>query len=293
MKKLVLSLVAASLAATSFAQGHNNAPMGGLLLYGIGSFSNTHGTYSTKYGIGNTKSTDQPRMLNWEVSPGLGFNVMDNLTIGVDFNYTGSKTTYDRSGLNYLGNIPVDQTKSFDYAVGPFVRWTCPIGEHFFMYDQLEAHYLRGRYTNRYVTAQVGGNSFVADDSYKGVDVSLTPAIGIMVTHSLGLSFGIGGISYAYTKWDYSPTNEALSHSPQQAPLAGSSFSSKNNDLNITFGNQFNIGIQKYIGCGRTHHKTGEMMDDTRHMDTSDDANDNDADNGGHKKKKNRRNDDE
>ncbi len=282
MKKLALSLVAASLAATSFAydgHGHPAFQMGNILLYGVGSYSNSHGTTSSKYATANTSTTDQPRILNWEVSPGVGFNITDNLTLGIDFNYTGSKTTYDRKALSF-SPYAEDQVKTFDYGVGPFVRYTQPLGEHFFVYGQAQAHYLRGRVTTRTVTAQVGGNSFVRDDNYKGVDASFMPALGVMVTRSLGLSFGFGGVGYAYTKYDYST----------QGLPAGSESTAKNNDFFVTFGNQFNVGVQKYFGCGmmHRHHHGEESMDDTRHMDTNDDTMDNDSD-----KKKKKRNDDE
>ena len=282
MKKIALSLVAASMAATAFAHDGNNRhcfQMGNILLYGVGSYSNTHGTTSSKYATANTSTTDQPRMLNWEVSPGVGFNITDNLTVGIDLRYTGSKTTYDRKTLSF-SPYAEDQVKSFDYGVGPFVRYTHPIGEHFFAYGQAQAHYLRGRLTTRTVTAQVGGNSFVRDDNYKGVDASFMPALGIMVTHSLGLSFGFGGVGYSYTKVDYST----------QGQPAGSESTAKNNEFFVTFGNQFNVGIQKYFGCGmmHRHHAGGDEDMNDRHMDTTDDTMDNDSD-----KKKKKRNDDE
>lgn len=198
--------MAAGIAVTSFAQGNGGQcfQAGNVLLYGVGSFSNSHGSNTSSFSNANATTINQPRMLNWEVSPGLGFNVTDNLTIGVDFNYTGAKTDYDRKDISFNGNgYGTDETKRFAYAVGPFVRYSCPIGEHFFWYGQLEAHYMRNRMTTR-STNLTGSNSFVKDDNGKGVDASYMPAIGINVCKSVALTFGIGGLSYDYMKYDYS-----------------------------------------------------------------------------------------
>lgn len=284
MKKLLLSLMAAGFAATSFAQhGMDKCfQQGGVLLYGIGSFSNTHGSRTSSFSNANATTIDQPRMLNWEVSPGLGFNIADNLTIGVDFNYTGSKTNYDRKGIVFAGNgYGTDQTKSFAYAVGPFVRYSMPIGEHFFWYGQLEAHYLRNRFTTR-STNLSGSNSFVKDDNGKGVDASYMPAVGVKVCKDMAITFGIGGISYEYMKYDFST----------QGLPAGSELTGKTNEFNVSFGHQINIGVQKYFNCGGGRRMHGsEPMDETRHIDTSDDSDD--SSDTSKKRRRNRKNDDE
>jgi hypothetical protein len=280
MKKLLLSLMAAGFAATSFAQMGNCA--GGILLYGVGSYRNAHGSDTRSFSNANGTTIDRPRQLNWEVSPGLGFNITDNLSIGVDFNYTGSKTTMDRKDIGFPFNgYAVDQVKTFDYAVGPFVRYTMPIGEHFFWYGQLEAHYLRGRSTPRY-TNLLGTNSFSRDDNYKGVDVSYMPAVGVVVCKNVALTFGIGGISYDYRKYEFNSDIYAT---------AGSEHTAKTNNFDVSFGRQFNIGVQKTFGCHKMRHHA-EPMDDTRHMDTSDDSSEDD-DSSSRKRRRNRKNDDE
>lgn len=283
MKKLILSLMAAGFAATSYAQV--NCP-GGLLLYGVGSYSNSHGSSTSKFSNANANTINDPRSLMWEVSPGLGFNITNNLTIGIDFNYTGSKTTWDRKDPSIYGNNPIvpatygeDQVKTYDWALGPFVRYTKSISPMFFAYGQFEAHYLSGRRTTRTVTQMVGGNSFTRDDNYKGVDVSFMPAVGINVSPSVALTFGVGGVGYEYTKWDFST----------QGYPAGTELTGKNNNFEVSFGRQFNVGIQKSFGCVRPRHHR-EPMDDTRAIDTSDDES---TDSDSRSKRRRRSNDDE
>ncbi len=284
MKKLILTLMAGSLAAGSFAHGGGSDcfKMGSILLYGVGSYSSTHGSQTSSFASASSTSVDQPRMLNWQVSPGLGFNVADNLTVGVDFRYMGSKMTYDRKDANIPTNIAgvEDQVKTYDYGVGPFVRYSWPLGEHFFAYGQFAAHYLRGQVSTRTVTTT---NNFTRDDRYKGLDASFVPAVGVMVCHSMGITFGIGGVSYDYRKYDYS----------NQLSAAGSSRSAKTNNFDVTFGSQFNIGVQKYFGCGHKMHGHREPMDDTRSMDAPEgDNREDNGDNGG-RRRRNRKNDDE
>ncbi|MBS1630505.1 MAG: outer membrane beta-barrel protein [Bacteroidetes bacterium] len=255
MKKLILSLMAAALAVPSFAQGHC---AGGILAYGVGSYSFKKGSDTYSFSNANSTTVDRPHTQNWEVSPGIGFNISDYLTVGIDFNYTGSKTTYD------LRNAPMnsagyeDQVKTFDYAIGPFVRFTQPFGKRFFGFGQLEAHYLHGQQSTRTVQTN---NSFTRDDKYKGVDVSYMPGVGVYVAHNMALTFGIGGISYNYQKYDYST---------QLLATPGSEHTGKASSFDVTFGRQFNIGIQKTFGCHKKRAHA-EPMDETRHMDTNDD----------------------
>jgi len=282
MKKLILSLVAAGFAATTFAYDGGGMQMGNMLLYGVGTYSSQHGTTTEKFGTANSNTSDNPRVRNWQVAPGVGFNITDNIAIGVDGYWGGSRYTIDRKNL---GGFPsVDQVKTYNWGVGPFARYSCALSQHFFAFGQLGAHYNKGRETNRYVTALTGGNSYVADDNFKGFDVSFTPAVGAMLTKTLGLTFSVGGVGYEYRKYDFSP------NSPRYYPGApGDNFTAKTNDFHITFGQQFNLGIQKYFGCSKMRHGHAEPMDDTRHMDTSDDE----SDNNNSRRRRSRKNDDD
>jgi hypothetical protein len=123
----------------------------------------------------------------------------------------------------------------------------------------------------------VGGNSFSRDDKYKGFDVSYMPAVGIMVCKDMALSFGIGGVAYEWTKSDYST----------QGYPAGTEMSAKNSDFEITLGRQFNVGIQKCFGGHRKVRRAADPMDETRHIDTTDDTEETD----GNRRRRTRRDD--
>lgn len=268
MKKLILSIMAAGCALSSFAGG-GGMEAGDLLLYGIGSFSNTHGRSTEKFGIGNPNTFDNPRQLNWQVMPGIGYNVNSMLTVGVEGGYSGSKYNVDRKTLAYgPGLAPSDQLKTFDWSVGLFARGTVNLSRYFFAFGQFGAGYAQGRETYRYTTAQTGGITFVADNNYRGLQAYYMPGVGAKLTPSLGLTFSLGGVSYAYRKYDLSPNNVLAPGTAQP----GANFERKDNAFNVTIGQQFNLGIQKYIGCGHgKKRRMMEPMDDTRQMDTSDD----------------------
>lgn len=278
MKKLTLSILAAGFAATSFAHGEGSGMhAGNILLYGVGSYSSNNGSTTSKFGTANSNSIDNDRIIKYQISPGVGINVTDRITVGVDFNYTGSKTKFDTKSLSLPAE---DQIKTFDYGVGPFVRYSQPISEHFFAFGQVTGHYVKGRETIR--TVMTGSKSFERDNDYRGFDASFVPAVGAMLTKSLGLTFSVGGLSYQHRNYDYST----------QGLPAGSKLEEKQNEFNVSFGQQLNFGIQKYIGCGhgRHHRNSAEPMDETRRMDTSDDA---PVEESGRKRKRNRKNDDE
>jgi hypothetical protein len=276
MKKLLLTLVAAGFAVSSFARGGGMMEQGSILLYGVGSYSSNNGSSTTKFGTANSNTSDNPRMRMWQVAPGIGFNITNNLAIGVDGFWGGTRMTYDRKTL---GSFPSDdQRKTYDWGVGPFVRYTQPLSQYFFAFGQATAHYLDGRETYRTVTALTGGNSYVRDNDYRGFDVSFVPAVGAMLSRSWGLTFSVGGVSYQHLEYEYST----------QGLPAGSNMESKDNQFNITFGQQFNLGIQKYIGMGRRVRGNAEPMDDTRRIDTTDEESDDN-----NRRRRNRRNDDE
>lgn len=269
MKKFILSIMAASCAFGAFAKG-GGMKAGDLLFYGIGSYTNTHGSSTEKFGTANNNTFDNPRNLNWQVAPGIGFNVTDYITVGLEGYYSGSKTNIDRKTINPSTFNPIaDQRKTYDWGVGVFARSTMPLNRYFFVFGQFGAGYTTGRESFRYATAQTGGATYMGDNNYKGLQAYYMPGVGAMLTPSLGLTFSLGGVSYEYRKWDLSPNNVVA---PAGSALPGSNFERKDNRFVVSVGQQFNLGIQKYIGCGRGRsRRMVEPMDDTRQMDTSDD----------------------
>jgi opacity protein-like surface antigen len=269
MKKLILSLLVASSAASAFAQTDLT---GGILLYGTGGYSSSRGSDRTEVG-GVGLTTDRPRVRNFIVAPGIGFNVNNHISVGLNLGYVGGKTNFDASGLD-VGDV--EELKTREFSIGPFVRYTQMLGEHFFVFGQLNASYLNGRSENDLF--QVSRSE---EDRWNGFSASYFPAVGIMFSKDAALSFNIGGVGYTYRKYDLD--NGGIPNVENTA---------KESDFAISIGQQFNLGIQKYIGCGRGNHRMKghrEMMDDTRMMDTKDEEEESDMP----KRKSRRSNNDE
>ena len=270
MKKLILSLFAAGFAASSFAQapccksGFAGNKQGNLLIYGMASYSSLSGNETEKFGTFNSQTTNIPRVNKWTLSPGIGFNVTNNLTVGAELNWRNSNIVYDRLDTSVIKSFPaVDQKKTFDYALGVFVRHTMRLSDVFFCYGQASAHFLYGRESYRTVTALVGGNSWLRDNNYRGWDLGFMPAIGANLTKTLGMTFAFGGVSFSHKEFD-------LRYDRQYWP-AGSNKERTENQFDFSFAKRFELGIQKYIVMNKRHHKMAEPMDETRQMDTNDD----------------------
>jgi opacity protein-like surface antigen len=264
MKKLILSLMAAGVAVTSFAQGGAAIHPGDVIVYGNLGILTTGGTTTTKFGSANSNTTDNDKRVLWHINPGVGYNLTDHITVGLDGYYSNDKKTIDRENLNFSTGPQVDQYKRWDYGIGAFGRYTQGLNKHFFVYGQLTSHYLDGRVSRRTVTAATGGDSYTADDNYKGFDVDFYPAIGVNITRNWVMTLAFGGVNYNYTHWDKSTQGEP----------AGSNRESNNSNFNLTFGQGFSFGITRVFACHHRHGGHAEPMDDTRHIDTSDDESD-------------------
>src|SRR6478735_12812004 len=108
MKKFLLSFVATGLAATSFAHG-GGMDEGNILLYGLGTYSSQSGTTTEKFGNANSNTKDNDKIHTWKISLGVGYNITDNITVGLDGFYGDSKQTIDRKNLQFGGEPPIDQ----------------------------------------------------------------------------------------------------------------------------------------------------------------------------------------
>lgn len=258
MKKAILALLACGTVWSAGAQMHmmhdqnkeNGGGRPGLLVYGDLMYNQTRGNNDRTVG-GITTNTDAPTMHMFRVSPGIGYSFNNNLAVGIDFTYQGTKTDINLP----TGGTGMTEDRTREIGVGPFIRHSVLIGEHFFAYHQLTFNYINGRNRRDFRTTPN------QEDTYDGVSASLMPALGVRITPMIGLAFGFGGISYRYTK-----TNDF------SAP--GTSSETKASEINVTLGRQFNLTLQRYCNWGHKKHGKGHRMpmDDARRMDMSDDA---------------------
>jgi hypothetical protein len=256
MKKLVLSLLAAAAVAPAFAQP---GLADGWLLYGSGSYFSQRG--ETEFG---NSSTDDPHLRALSIAPGLGYSFTERWAAGVNFELYGSKT-------DFPGNVPgtPESTRERDIVVGPFVRYTMPVGDRFYWFAQADFGYLSGKTRN---TTNGTPDTEVEIDR-NGVRGRLFPAVGFSFSRTMSAAFNIGGIGYGYQRIDY-----------------GSNVEGKQSALDVTLGQVFGFTVQKYFGGRRYGYGQRGPMDETRRMDTSDDDEDDDD---RRRRRRSRGNDDE
>lgn len=252
MKKFFLAILAVGAVATAQAQ-----KAGSILLYGNVGYN----SFKTTSSDATPGTVDEIVKTNsWNISPGVGYQLNRNWTVGLNFSYGSGRTDFDPSTGMYLGGtmVTVDEAKTREFMVGPFVRMTTPLNRTFFLFSQLNASYWSGKDQYEVIGAADHENDF------KGFNVNLFPAVGVNFTKCLALNFSFGGIGYAQRTWDMN--NSAGS---ANFLLPGET---KESEFDFTFGRQFNIGISANLGGRRHRGGHSEPGMEHRHMDTSDDS---------------------
>jgi hypothetical protein len=241
MKKFILAILAVGAVATAQAQ-----KPGSILVYGNAGFT----TYKNTGDDGLPGTSDLIEKSNtWNVSPGVGYQINKMLTLGVNLDISGTKSSMEMGP-------GTSEDRMREIGVGVFARMTMPINKTFFLFDQLNVSYLTGK-----ETFESTGLSD-QENAYKGFGAAWFPAVGVNVTHCLAVNFSFGGLGYAQRTWD-----------KNNDPSSGSYLAvgeTKESAFGITFGHQFNIGISANLG-GRRMRGHMEPGMDRRHMDTNDD----------------------
>ncbi|HXS37384.1 MAG TPA: outer membrane beta-barrel protein [Flavipsychrobacter sp.] len=239
MKKMLLSLIAIGTIATAQAQ------RGSILLYGEGYYT------SDNQDNGSAKTT------SWGVSPGIGYQFNEHMTVGVQGSFAQSKYPYPN--VFVLANALAFNLSNYttnDWTAGAFYRYTKYIGNVFFIYGQLDAAYASGN-----TQSDVFGSG-----TYTGFQGDIYPGVGAFICKGFALNFSIGGIGYRTINWGNSETVALPLNN-----MAGTSFGAENeNTFKVTLGHQINIGISKNFNCHHAHHGHHEPGEDLRKIDASD-----------------------
>jgi len=241
MKKFILAILAVGAVATAQAQ-----KPGSILVYGNAGFM----TYKNTGDDGLPGTSDIINKQNaWNVSPGVGYQINKMLTLGVNFDISGTKNSTEAGPTT-------SEDRVREIGVGLFARTTMPISKRIFFFNQLNVSYLTGKatYENTGLSDQ--------ENAYKGFAANWFPAVGVNVTQCMALNFWFGGIGYGQKTWD--KNNDE--HSPSYLAVG----ETKESAFAVTFGHQFNFGISYNLG-GRRMKGHMEPGMDRRHMDTNDD----------------------
>ncbi len=216
MKKLFLALLAVASIGTANAQKNT------FLMFG---------NAGVNYGKTDNGPAGTDKTTSWNVTPGFGFQFNNHLTVGVEGTYNEFK-----DDMTMIAGPVTTNTinRSREWQVGAFFRYTQPLGGIFSMYTQLDATYINGLVENTTTVSPLGPNTSVSDD-YNGFQAMISPWISINVHKGMALNFNFGGVGYRMTSFDVAPTTMS--------------------DFFANFGQVFNIGVSRNIGCHCGHHR--------------------------------------
>ena len=173
MKKIFTIAVATMIAATSFAQ------KGSMFVYG-------------NVGLNSTKFANESKTSSFELTPGIGYNLNKDWSVGLAFNLMSNKST------NSLGT---DVSKSSTFAFGPFVRYTKNLSSTFSVYGQFDAMFGTDK----------SGVTPATESKTTTMNLGVTPAVMVHVSKAVAINLSFGGLTYGTSKGDYSGAKTASS----------------------------------------------------------------------------------
>ncbi|MGJ1408584.1 hypothetical protein ACR78Z_02815 [Sphingobacterium thalpophilum] len=157
--KYIKIFLSTCLATACFSIHTAFAQKGGIMLYGSVNYHET--TVGHQFGAAPV---------------GIGYFFNDNMNVGVNY---GFNTAYNKA-LDFT-----DHT----HELGPFYSNTWPLGEHFMLIGQVDAHYLWG---DQHVVGQEGP----VDGKYNGFLFRVYPLVGINLGKGWALKAKVAELSY-------------------------------------------------------------------------------------------------
>lgn len=189
----------------------SNAQKGSILVSGSVNYSNSKNS--------NNLNDSNSKNYAFGFSPKIGYQFADNWTVGMKSQIIMSKNDVFEESTN-----ETSYSKSNNYYIAPFVRYTKKMSDLFSVFGDLDAGFNFGEYTY-----SQSNNSITSFGKQNGFEANFTPAIYLNLKNNFGLNFGIGGVSFTSITGEYN----------------GSEFESKSNSFNLNFGQSFSVGIQK------------------------------------------------
>lgn len=149
-------------------------------------------------GIGYSSSksdnlTPETKTTNFNVNPGIGTAVKDNLIVGIDVSYSNE---VDKAPL-YVGGGSINETKKYTtYGAGVFARQYVPIVNRLYIFGQARVYYLGGKQTDEYSTVNNKTENW-------STGLSFYPGVSFALTKKLHLESGFNNlfnVSYGQSK---------------------------------------------------------------------------------------------
>lgn len=242
MKKLFLALL--SVATITAANAQKNS----VLVYGTAAFEHRD------QDVGNNVDME---WRSWHVMPGIGYQFHKNMTVGVQGGYMQGDVETE---FNYLPNARLSLVSDYsEWNAGAFYRYTHYFNQLFAIWGQVNLGYISGDATRDTINSLLAQPVVTVGDEYNGFQANFTPSFAINVHNGWALNFGFGGINYRTITWE-----------------SGVNFPSSERNINVTFGQQFNVGISKNFNCAKKKAPREPGMDTRGHKHDHEDEDEDD-----------------
>jgi hypothetical protein len=147
---------------------------------GLSAYSN-HDKYSGDFFSYNSEVDE----LGFSFYPEVGYFVIENLVLGINAKIGVSGSTYNSNDPNH----PETKSNSFEYLIGPYIRYYYPI-HPFALFGELNYQIGKRSQTSENYIPDTTGQWYLVETENK-MDVSIfSPAIGVeyFIANSIGLS---------------------------------------------------------------------------------------------------------
>ena len=179
----------------------------------------------------NTSNGTDGKYTNVNYNIGLGYNLDDHFTVGVQ-----NSMMYSKTKVTFAGTSFADQNHNDSWTLGLFLRHTtCDFSKILFCFTQLNVTYYNvNAYPNGAYAASVYSN--VTQDQIQngyGLYANIIPSMGVRLPKNYALTLNFGGLEYSYLTQDH-----------------GNGTSS---NINLTFLNEIKLGVQKEFNFRKSH----------------------------------------
>ena len=191
MKRFVVpALAAALLLSAGAAQAQLSA--GHILVGGDAGYTSNHPD--------DQDATLDTKTTTGSFSPRIGYFIKDNLAIGLDIQYHGTKEVKDENDTSVDGTVLKTTTTNTSALIGPFVRYYKPVGEKAAFFGHLNLGFggekqkteLSGR------DKPTDAALLPKDVKYGNVNVALRPGFAYFPTKHFGFELTTNAIALGY-----------------------------------------------------------------------------------------------
>ena len=199
MKKLLV--LAAFVGVASFANAQTTAGsimVGGSLGFGSGKSEATT----------SSVTVDGPKITAFNISPNVGYFIMDNVAVGLRLGYGSQKNT--QKDVPAAGDETV--TKQSDFTISPFARYYVSMADKAGLFLDASVDIGSGKTTTDVTT---GGTTVSNETTDKSFGINVRPGVYWFVTDHIGLEGTFGSLGYNSNKNDNgaNPATETKSSS--------------------------------------------------------------------------------